>query len=94
MQSLDSIDSTTKSTSYKYAYNRHRRRPNDLLFIGDLDDMVDFIQGGKLDSRIIHFSDSNQNKKKMCDGEMKVFEYKGPVYGLKSHPVSDKNCLG
>lgn len=44
--------STPTSSAYKDAYNRHRRRPQEPNYIGDIDDLVDF-SNPYSDSRII-----------------------------------------
>ena len=44
--------STPTSSAYKDAYNRHRRRPQEPNYIGDIDDLVDFSNPSS-DSRIV-----------------------------------------
>lgn len=60
--------------SYKVAYERHRRRPQDPNYIGDLNDLVDFSNPSS-DPRIIpHNHDRFQCR------------YQGPTFGITTHP--------
>jgi len=68
-------------SAYKLAYHRHRRKPSDPLYIGDIDYLVDFSTKFDSDPRIIKMSKPNCNLMKD-----KGFEYEGPLFGIKSHP--------
>mmetsp|Transcript_22362 Transcript_22362/g.33036 ORF Transcript_22362/g.33036 Transcript_22362/m.33036 type:complete len:514 (-) Transcript_22362:600-2141(-) len=104
----DASSSRTSSTSaYKAAYNRHRRRPNEPNFLGDLDDgdVIDFSSyhtSTKPDDRIIPLVNPNIISEKSStetetgskkytstsgsDCDRALHKYKGPIYGIKSHP--------
>lgn len=65
----------TTTSIYKKVFNKHRRRPDDPSFIGDLDEIVDFSGNAASDPRIVDLSKNSQHN-----------AYQGPIYGLKTHP--------
>jgi len=77
-------------SAYKAAYNRHRRRPNDPLYTGDFDDLVDFSTKFDSDPRVTkllnlndHTVDKNNNQR--CNDNV-TLTHQGPLCGIKSHP--------
>jgi len=66
--------------AYKSVYNKHRRKPNDPGYIGDLKDLIDFSTRFSLDERIIRLDTPT----KLVNDEL-IHSFEGPVFGLKSH---------
>jgi len=84
-------------SAYKSAYNRHRRKPNDPLYMGDLDELVDFSTKFDSDPRVVKLINPNDRNERDCDNERCVEDnqrvndhatliHRGPLFGIKSHP--------
>lgn len=96
--SICASGATKDSTSaYKAAYNRHRRRPNDPLYMGDLDDLIDFCTQSDSDPRVVKLNNPNDRNGIDCDSKRCVTDnqlvndhgtliHRGPLFGIKSHP--------
>lgn len=67
--------------AYKSVHNKHRRRPNDPGYIGDLNDLIDFSTKFSQDERIIRLDTTIKNR---VNEEMSS-SFEGPVFGLKTH---------
>jgi alkylated DNA repair protein alkB family protein 1 len=68
--------------AYKSVHNKHRRRPNEPGYIGDLNDLIDFSTKFSQDERIIRL-DTTPIKNRVNEEMHSCFE--GPVFGLKTH---------
>lgn len=66
--------------AYKSVYNKHRRKPNDPGYIGDLNDLIDFSTRFSQDERIIRLDTPIER----VNDEMSS-SFEGPVFGLKTH---------
>jgi len=77
-------------SAYKAAYNRHRCRPNDPLYKGDFDDLVDFSTKFDSDPRVTKLLNLNdhtveKNNNQRCNDNV-TLAHQGPLCGIKSHP--------
>lgn len=75
----------TTTTAYKQVFNKHRRKPDEPAFIGDLADLVDFSINPNADRRIVDLTKTRINAEQELDRD-NSFRYQGPIYGLNSHP--------
>lgn len=92
-----SVGLNNSASAYKVAYNRHRRRPDDPLYMGDFDDLVDFSTKFDSDPRVVELLNPNRLIGNDNDDESYVkgdkrsndhatLTHQGPLFGIKSHP--------
>ncbi len=93
---------TTKTTTtvYKDVFNKHRRKPDNPLYLDDINDMVDFSSANPLQhENVIDLSERRRRRRRRRRPHNNIstnnshehshehsYEYQGPIYGLKSHP--------
>ena len=76
---------TNKTTIYKDVFNKHRRKPDNPLYIDDINEMVDFSSANPLQHQNI-IDLSEHRRRSQSSNNSDSFQYEGPIYGLKSHP--------
>ena len=81
MYAKEESNNVSIKTVYKQVSNKHRRKPDDPSYIGDLDELVDFSVNPHSDPRIINLS-----KKRRPHIQSRASQYQGLIFGLDSHP--------